>query len=122
MPPKLIHILPLSIAKQCGSTQIINTLIGHDIPSLARQITPTSMSPPVLVEADIVEDVHCSSLFVNNDQNTLSDNQSDHNNNMPESNHPADDNVQPRVPSRIQLHSKVERQQMMIDFLFQHNT
>jgi hypothetical protein len=80
------------------------------------------VTPRVLAEAEIEEEPYRRSQITDNNEDPLSDCDSEHDDNTPEPNESAYDNDEPTAPPRINLEEMVERQQMMIDFLFQHNT
>jgi len=122
MPPKRTNRLPLRSANERGSAETIRASIGRDIPSLASRITPGSVTPRVLAEAEIEEDSYRGNRIIDDDEDPLSDEESGHDRNTPEPNESAHDNDEPTAPSRINLEEMVERQQKMIKFLFEHNT
>jgi len=122
MPPKRTNRLPLRSANERGSAETIRASIGRDTPSLASRITPGSVTPRVLAEAEIDEDSDRGNRIIDDDEDPLSDEDSGHDDDTPEPNESAHDNDEPTAPSRINLEEMVERQQKMIEFLFQHNT
>jgi len=122
MPPKRTNRLPLCSANERGSPETIRASIGRDTPSLASRITPGSVTTRVLAEAEIEEDSDHDNRIIDDDEDPLSNEESGHDDDIPEPNESADDNEEPTAPSRINLEEMVERQQKMIEFLFQHNT
>jgi hypothetical protein len=80
------------------------------------------VTPSVLEEAEIKEDSDRRNTIINNDQYPLSDDESRHVNDTPELNESTPDNDELTAPSRLNLQEMVERQQQMIEFLFQHGT
>ena len=96
--------------------------IGHDSLSLASRITPGSVTPTVVAEAEIKEDSDRGSRIIDDDEKPLSDDESDHDDNTPQPNESAHHNDEPAAPPKFNLEEMVERQQKMIYFLFQHNT
>jgi hypothetical protein len=80
------------------------------------------VTPRVVVEAEVEEVSDRGNRIIKNDEDPLSDKQSAPDDNTPELNVSAHDNHEPTAPSRVNLEEMVERQQKMIEFLFQHNT
>jgi len=80
------------------------------------------VTPRVLAEAEIEEESYSGSKITDDDEDPLSDGESEHDDDTPEPNESAHDNDEPTAPPKINLEEMVERQQKMIDFLFQHNT
>ena len=68
------------------------------------------------------EDSDCGHRIIDEDEAPLADEDSGHDNDNPEPYESAHDNDQPTAPSRINLEEMVERQEKMIQFLFQHTT
>jgi len=122
MPPKRTNRLPLRSANERGSAETVRALIGRDTPSLASRITPGSVTPRVLAEAEIKEDSDRGNRIIDDDRDPLPVEESGHDDDTPEPNESAHDNDKPTAPSRINLEEMVEQQQKMIEFLFQHNT
>jgi len=96
--------------------------IRPDPPILSVRDTSGSVTGRALAQSKIEEDYDCVSSIIDTDYDSLSDNKSGHNYNTPEPNESAHDNDEPTAPPKINLKEMVERQQKMIDFLFQHNT
>lgn len=122
MPPKQTIRLPLPSAYECGCADMIPALIGHDTPSLARWITPGSVTPRFLAQAEIEDDSDHGSRIIDVDEDPLSDRKSDHYEDTPEPNNSVPDNDEPTAPSKLNVVQLVKRQQIMIDILLQHNT
>jgi hypothetical protein len=80
------------------------------------------VTPRVLAEAEIEEESYSGSKITDDNEDPLSDGESEHDDDTPEPNESAHDNDKPTAPPKINLEEMVERQQKMIDFLFQHNT
>jgi hypothetical protein len=80
------------------------------------------VTPRVLAEAEIEEDSNRGNRIINDDENPLLDEHSGHDDDTPELHESAHDNIEPTAPSRINQEKMVERQQKMIEFLFQQNT
>jgi len=80
------------------------------------------VTPRVLAEAEIEEDSNRGYRIIEDDEDPLSDEESGYDDDTPEPNKSAHDNDKPTASSRINLEEMVERQQKMIEFLFQHNT
>jgi len=87
MPPNHTNRLLPRSANEHGSTERIRALIGRDTPSLTTRITPGSVTPGVLAEADIEEDYDCENRII--DEDPLSDEESDHDDDSPEPNESA---------------------------------
>jgi hypothetical protein len=121
MPSKQTNRLPLRSANEHGSSETIPTSSGCDTPSLASRITPGSVSPRVLAEAEIEEESYSGSKITDDHEDPLSDGESKSDDDLPEPNESAHDNDQPTTPPKINLEEMVERQQKMFDFFFQHN-
>jgi hypothetical protein len=119
MPPKKTNRFPLRTANERGRAETIRASIGHGTPSLASRITPIErVSPRVLPEAEIDD---------YSDQECLIDNETDDR----ETDNEENDDVDPCAPLRPnifladvveQQRATVERQERMIEFLFQQNT
>jgi len=122
MPPKRTNRLPLRGANERGSAQTIRTSMGRDPMSLASRITPESVTPRVLAEAEIEEDLHREITIIDNDQDPLSDDESEHNDDTSEPNESVYENDKSTAPPKINLEKMVERLQKMVNFLQQHNT
>ena len=122
MPPKGTNRLPLCSANERGSAETIRASIGRDTPSLTSRITPGSVTPRVLAEAEIEEESYSGRKITDNDEDPLSDGESKYDDDTPESDDHAHDNDEPTAPPKMNQEDMVERQQNMIDFLFQHNT
>jgi hypothetical protein len=122
MPPKWTNRLPLHSANEGGSAETIRASIGRDTPGLASWITSGAVTPSILEEAEIKEDSDRRNTIINDDPDPLSDDESRDVNDTPEHNESTPDNDKPTAPSRLNLEEMVERQQQMIEFLFQHST
>jgi hypothetical protein len=80
------------------------------------------MTPRVLAEVEIEEESDSGSKFTDDDEDPLCDSESEDDDDTPEPDESAHDTDEPTAPPNINLEEKVERQQKMIDFLFQYNT
>jgi len=78
MPPKWTNGLPLPSANERGSAERIRASIGLDTPSLPSPITPGSVTPRVLAEAEIKEESYSGTKIADNDEDPLSDGESEH--------------------------------------------
>jgi len=122
MPPKRTNRLPLRSANEPGSAETIRMSIGRDTPSLTIRISLGSVTPRVLVQVEIEEDTNSGRKITENDEDPLSDGESEHDDDTPEPNEPMHNNDEPTPPPKINLEEMLELQQKMIDFLLQHNT
>jgi len=122
MCPKQTNRLPVRIANDHGSAERILASIARETPSLASWITPASVTSRDPAWEEIEEDSDRRNRNIDHDEDPLSDKESGHHDDTPEPNESAYDNDEPTAPSRNNLEELVERQQKMIEFLFQHNT
>jgi len=122
MPPKKTNRFPLCTANDCGSAETIRASNGHGTPSLASRITPIERpSPRVLPEAEIDNISDQERLIHDETDDRETDNEENDDN----------EDVDPRAPLQLniiladvveQQRAKVERQETMIEYLFQQNT
>jgi len=122
MPPKQTNRPALCNANKWGSAERICASIGHETPSLVSQITNGSVTPRVLGEAKIAKETYSGSKITDDDEDPISDGESEHNDHTPEPNESTYDNDEPSAQRTINLEEIVEQQQKIINFLFQHNT
>jgi len=97
--------------------------ISPDTPSLSltSRITSGSVTPEVPAEPEFKEDSDCGSEINVDNYEPLSDDTSDPDNAILQSNESVHNNDEPTAPTKINLEEMVEQQQKMIDFLLQHN-
>jgi len=122
MPPKRKNRLPQRSTNERGSAEKIRVSIGRDTPSHDSRITPGSVTPRVLAEADIKEESYSGSKITGADEDPLSDGESEHDDDTPEPNEHTHHNEELTAPPLINMEEMVKRQQKMIDFLLRHNT
>jgi hypothetical protein len=79
------------------------------------------VTPRVIVAVDIEEDTNCKSRIIDDDEDPFSDDESKYHDDTVEYNESTQNYDEPTAPPKINLEEKVEQQQKMIDFPFQHN-
>jgi len=98
------------------------TSIGRDTASNASRITPGSVIPRVLTQAEIKEDTDCGTRIIHDDNDPLSDDESELDHDILEPNDSTHNLDEPIAPPMINLGEMVECQQKMINIYFQQNT
>jgi len=107
MATKRTNRFPVRGVNAGGSAETIRVSISHDTLSLASQITPGSVTPGVLAEAEIEEDCDRGNRIIDDDEDPFSYEQSGHDDDSPEPSESAHVTDEPTAPCRINLEEMV---------------
>jgi len=86
-----------------GSAETFRTSIGRDTPCLASRITTGSVTPRVLAEVAIDKDSDRRDRIITDNEDTLSNEESSHDDDTPGPTESKHDNDEPTAPSTINL-------------------
>jgi len=117
MHPVQTNRHPLCSANERGSAEPNCTSIGCDIPSVASGITPGSVTPRVISEADTKEDTDRGRKIGDDYKDPLSDNEGDHDDDTTEPNYSIYNNHKDTAQLKINLEEMVNRQPWIMVFI-----